>query len=388
MTFSFDMYSPEFDADPFPVYKTLRDEYPCYWNEEAGLWFLTRYDDINAALQDWRAFSSAKGNLIDELPDRAGATLGTTDPPRHDRLRSLIQMAVTRRALEHIVEPTRQAAIAFLDELEGRDAFDFVNDFSSRITVDLLFYLFNMPKHDRVEVRRNALLMVQTDARTRQKGPEHIAAFEWMTGYADTLIRERKKKPGEDLMSQFILAEIDGEKLLDREVQMTVATLIMAGIESLSGFMAMFALNLADHPDARRALVFDPGLIPDAIEESLRYNTSAQRFKRCLTRDVELHGQTMHEGDFVCLAYGSGNRDERKFEEPDVYDIHRKPRGHLGFGRGVHGCLGAAIARLAVNTAMGEFLRGIPEFERADEELSWIPSTNFRSPMRLPLARA
>lgn len=387
MTFTFDPYSPAVDADPFPFYKTLRDEYPCFWSEEAGMWVLSRYADIGAALQDWRTYSSARGNLMDELPNRAGATLGTTDPPRHDRLRGLIQMAVTRRALEHIVEPTRAGVLGYLDDLDGQERFDFVTGYSSRMTVDLLFYLFNMPAVDKEEVRYNAVLMTQTDPGRRQKGPEHIAAFEWMSAYARNLVEERKRKPGEDLLSQFILAEIDGEKLLDREVQMTVTTLLMAGIESLSGFMTMFAYNLATFADARRALVADPSLIPDAIEESLRFNTSAQRFKRCLTRDVELHGQQMGKDDFVCLAYGSGNRDERQFENPDVYDIHRKPRGHLGFGRGVHACLGAAIARLAVRVSFEEFLQRIPEFRLADEQIRWTPSTNFRSPTRLLLIR-
>jgi cytochrome P450 len=230
--------------------------------------------------------------------------------------------------------------------------------------------------------------MVQTDPETRQKGPEHIGAFEWMANYADRLVQERKKNPADDLLSQFILAEIDGEKLLDREVKMTVTTLLMAGIESLSGFMTMFAYNLASFPEARRALVADPSLIPDAVEESLRFNTSAQRFKRCLTTDVELHGQTMKAGDFVCLAYGSGNRDERQFEKADEYDIYRKPRGHLGFGRGVHGCLGAAIARLAIRTSFEEFLQRIPDFELAEDDIPWTPSTNFRSPLRLMLARS
>ena len=388
MSFSFDPYSPAVDADPFPFYKTLRDEYPCFWSEEAGMWILSRYADISAALQDWRTYSSAKGNLMDELPNRAGATLGTTDPPRHDRLRGLIQMAVTRRALEHIVEPTRAAVIGYLDDLEGRSSFDFVAAFSSRMTVDLLFYLFNMPAADKDEVRYNAVLMTQTDPAGRQKGPEHIAAFEWMSAYAQSLVEQRKREPGDDLLSQFILAEIDGEKLLDREVQMTVTTLLMAGIESLSGFMSMFAYNLASFPDARRTLVADPSLIPDAIEESLRYNTSAQRFKRCLTRDVELHGRPMKKDDFVCLAYGSGNRDGRQFENPDVYDIRRKPRGHLGFGRGVHACLGAAIARLAIKVSFEEFLKRIPDFALSGEEILWTPSTNFRSPTRLVLERA
>ena len=387
MSFRFDPYSPKVDANPFPFYKVLRDEYPCFWSEEANMWVLSRYADISAALQDWKTYSSARGNLMDELPNRAGATLGTTDPPRHDRLRMLIQMAVTKRALEHIVEPTRVAVCGYLDDLEGQDSFDFVTAYSSRMTVDLLFYLFDMPKEDKQEVRNNAVLMVQTDPVTRQKGPEHIGAYEFMTDYADKLIAIRKKKPGEDLLSQFILAEIDGEKLQDREVRMTVATLLMAGIESLSGFMTMFAYNLANFPDARKALVEDPSLIPDAIEESLRLNTSAQRFKRCVTRDVELHGQTMRKDDFVCLAYGSGNRDERQFENPDVYDIYRKPRGHLGFGRGVHACLGAAIARLAVKVSFEEFLKRVPDYHLVEDELPWIPSTNFRSPMRLILAR-
>jgi cytochrome P450 len=388
VAFRFNPYSPEVDANPFPLYRTLRDEHPCFWSEDANMWILSRYADINAALQDWRTYSSAKGNLMDELPNRAGATLGTTDPPRHDRLRSLIQMAVTKRALEHIVEPTREGVRRYLDDLEGQDTFDFVTGYSSRMTVDLLFYLFNMPDEDKEEVRYNAVLMTQTDPEKRQKGPEHIAAFEWMSDYAANLAEERKKRPGEDLLSQFILAEIDGEKLEDREVRMTVTTLLMAGIESLSGFMTMFAYNLAHHPEARRALCGDPSLIPDAIEESLRYNTSAQRFKRCLTRDVELHGQTMKAGDFVCLAYGSGNRDDRQFENADVYDIYRKPRGHLGFGRGVHACLGAAIARLAVKVSFEELLARIPEFEQAEDALPWTPSTNFRSPMRLDLRRA
>ena len=384
--FRFDPYAPAVDADPFPFYQRLRDEFPCFWSEEANMWVLSRHGDIVTALNDWQTYSSAKGNLMDELPNRAGATLGTTDPPRHDRLRALIQMAVTKRALDHIIEPARQSARRHLDAVAGEARFDFVSRFSAKVTVDLLFYLFQMPIDRQDEVRRNAVLMVQTDSKTRQKGPEHLAAFKWMTDYASELVAARKKAPGDDLLSNFITAEIDGEKLLDREVQMTVTTLIMAGIESLSGFMSMMALNLADHPEARRACAANPALIPDAMEESLRFNTSAQRFRRCLTRDVDLHGQTMRADDFVCLAYGSGNRDERQFANPDVYDIARKPRGHLGFGGGVHACLGTAIARLATKVAFEELLQRMPEFHRVEERLPWIPSTNFRSPMRLELA--
>ena len=148
----------------------------------------------------------------------------------------------------------------------------------------------------------------------------------------------------------------------------------------------MFALNLADFADARRACVANPEIISDALEESLRYNTSAQRFRRCLTRNVELHGETMKEGDFVCLAYGSGNRDERQFPNPDAYDIARKPKGHLGFGGGVHACLGSAIARIAIRIAVEEFHRVAPEYERVERNPPWMPSSTFRSPLVLKFA--
>jgi cytochrome P450 len=156
-------------------------------------------------------------------------------------------------------------------------------------------------------------------------------------------------------------------------------------VESLGGFMMMFAYNLASFEEARHAVVDTPALLPDAIEESLRFNTSAQRFRRRLMTDVTLHGQTMKEGDFVCLAYGSGNRDERQYPNPDLYDIHRKPKGHLGFGGGVHACLGTAIARLAVKIAFEEFHAVVPRYRRVADQLAWMPSSTFRSPLVLDL---
>lgn len=384
--FRFDPYSPAVDADPFPFYKTLRDEHPCFWSEEANMWVLSRYDDIVTALNDWETYSSARGNLMDEMPNRAGATLGTTDPPRHDRLRGLVQFAFTKKAVEGLNEPVRASANRALDGIAGEKTFDFVTQFSSKVTVDVLFGLFNLPRENEKMVRDKAVLMVQSDPATRQKGPEHLAAFQWMSEYAKSLVELRKAEPGDDLITALITAEVDGEKLADREIQMTITTLIMAGIESLSGFLTMFAYNLADHPDARRQLVANPALIADAMEESLRYNTSAQRFRRCLQRDVELHGQVMRQGDFVCLAYGSGNRDDRRFPNAHIYDIARKPKGHLGFGGGVHACLGTAFARLASKVAFEELLKRVPDFTRVQDQLPWMSSTTFRSPTRLELA--
>jgi cytochrome P450 len=386
MAFSFDPYSPAVDADPFPLYKTLRDEHPCFWSEEAGMWVLSRYADIVTALNDWQTYSSASGNLMTELPNRAGSTLGTTDPPRHDRLRGLVQHAFLKRNLEALGEPMRGIARDAVGELRGRAEFDFIEDFSSKFTVRVLFAALGLPMGDERTVRDKAVLMVQSDPVTRAKGPEHIAAYNWMREYAAKVIAERRKNPQNDLISHFSTAEIDGDKLDEMEVLLTTTTLIMAGIESLGGFMSMFALNMADFHEARRRVVADGNLLADAIEESLRFNTSAQRFRRRLQKDVSLHGETMRQGDFVCLAYGSGNRDERQFANPDVYDINRKPKGHLGFGGGVHACLGSAIARMALKIAFEEFLKAVPEFRRVDSQLPWMPSSTFRSPLRLKLA--
>lgn len=385
--FRFDPYSPAVDADPFPFYKTLRDDFPCFWSADANMWVLSRYDDILSALNDWQTYSSAKGNLMDELPNRAGATLGTTDPPRHDRLRGLIQYAFAKRNLDYIEAHVREAAREAIAGFADQKTFDFVGDFSSKVTVKVLFRLLGLPPGDDELVRDKAVLMVQSDPVTRQKGPQHVAAYEWMRDYAAKVIAERRANPGDDLISHFSTAQLDGDQLTEQEALLTTTTLIMAGIESLGGFMTMFALNLADHPEARKACVADPALLSDAIEESLRYNTSAQRFRRCLAVDKELHGQVMKAGDFVCLAYGSGNRDERRFPNPDTYDITRKPKGHLGFGGGVHACLGSAIARIGVRLAFDELHKAVPDYSRVEEHLPWMPSTTFRSPLRLELAR-
>jgi cytochrome P450 len=387
MTFRFDPYAPEIDADPFPAYRVLREEHPCFWSEEAGMWVLSRYADIVAALADWKTYSSASGNLMTELPGRAGATLGTTDPPRHDRLRSLVQHAFVRRNLEALSEPMRDIAREAAGALAGADRFEFISDFSSKYTVRVLFAALGLPLGDEAAVRERALLMVQSDPVTRAKAPQHIEAYEWMQAYASKVIAERRAKPQNDLISHFSQAEIDGDRLDEREVLLTTTTLIMAGIESLGGFMAMLAYNLATLPDVQAKVVAEPDRIADAVDESLRYNTSAQRFRRRLQTNLVLHGQTMKAGDFVCLAYGSGNRDERQWEDAETYDLERRPKGHLGFGGGVHNCLGSVIARMASQIAMDEFHKVVPAYRLSGEALRWMPSSTFRSPLRLAVER-
>ena len=380
----FDLYSPLIDADPFPHYALLREQAPAYWSERDRIWLLTRYEDVSRAAQDWETFSSLQGNLIDEIPGRAGATLGSTDPPHHDRLRALAQAAFMKKNIEHLVEPIRELADAALDRVIAKTRFDFVTEFSSAITIPILLRLMGLPVRDPVEIRRLVVLSISADKSIRGKNPEQIAAFGALTKFLTEEVEKRRKSPADDLITRLAEAEVEGQRLTEREIVMTSATFVMAGIESLSSFMSMFALNMHDYPDARRRVVADPKLLAQAIEESLRFNTSAQRFKRTIAREVVLHGKTLKPGDKVALCYGSANRDWRKFPIPDVYDIERRPQGHVGFGGGKHFCLGSQMARLATETAMSRFLARIPEYRLTVPYLQWISSTNFRSPVSLP----
>ena len=381
-----DLYSTDVDANPFPAYKRLRDDFPCYWSPSANIWFLSRYDDVAGAAGDWETYSSLGGNLIDEIPGRTGGTLGTTDPPRHDRLRVLAQAAFAKKNLEHMIAPSLDVAARALDAIKGKSAFDFVADFSSVVTVETLFMMLGLPSRDPTEIRNEVVLAISSDKALRGRNDAQNAAFNRLAQFITDEVEVRRKNPADDLISRLAEAEIDGDKLDDREVVLTTAMFVVAGVESLSSFISNFALNLAEHDAARGRIARDPTLMAQSIEESLRFNTSAQRFKRTLTRDVELHGQVMKAGDSVVLAYGAANRDDRKFPDADRYDIDRKPFGHLGFGAGKHFCIGTSLARLVTETTMNMLLEAVPDFKLANRDFGWMPSSNFRSPMTLPLS--
>ena len=226
-----------------------------------------------------------------------------------------------------------------------------------------------LPERDHADIRRKVILAVSTDKSVKGRNPEHIAAFKELSDFLTAEVAVRRANPTDDLITHLAEAEIDGDRLSEREIVLTTATFVMAGVESLSSFMSMFALNLHDHPDARRRIVANPALIAPAIEESLRFNTSAQRFKRTVMRDAELHGQTpcapatrSRSPSARAIAIGGNSR------KPDVYDIERRPQGHLGFGAGKHFCLGSQMARLVTEVAMKRFLERVPEYHLSEQQ--------------------
>ena len=379
------LYSKEIDANPFPAYQRLRDELPCYWSESAGIWFLSRYADVASAAVDWETYSSLSGNLIDEIPGRSSGTLGTTDPPFHDRLRRLANHAFARKNLAEVIEHAGSVARRAVHECAGEDHFDFVSSFSSKVTVYTILHMLGLPQRDPAEIRSKVVLSISTNKANKGRSAEMNEAFAEISSFLGDAVAMRRRKPADDLITWLAEAEIDGDALTEREIVLTTAMFVVAGVESLSSFMSIFAMNLAQMADVQDALRKDPALMKSAIEESLRSNTSAQRFKRVLTKDVELHGQQMRKGDFVVLAYGSANRDERQFPDANSYDLHRNPKGHLGFGTGKHFCIGNDFARMVMECAMHVFLEQIPQFSLSDAQFDWVPSSDFQSPVALQL---
>ena len=309
---------------------------------------------------DWETYSSLSGNLIDEIPRRSGGTAGTTDSPFHDRLRRLANHAFARKNLAEVIDHADAVARRAVHECASGASFDFVSCFSSKVTVDTILHMLGLPQRDPTEIRSKVVLFISTDKANKGRSVEMNEAFAEISSFLGEAVAMRRREPADDLITRLAEAEIDGDALTEREIVLTTAMFVVAGVGSLSSFMSIFAMNLAQMADVQDALRKEPAPINPAIEDSLRFNTSAQRLKRALTRDVELHGQQMLKGDSVVPAYGSANRDERQFTDADNYDLRRNPKRHLGFGTCKHFCIGNDFTRMVMERAMNVFLDQMP----------------------------
>ena len=381
----FNLYARATDINPFPAYQTLRDEFPCHWLEDANSWILTRHEDVTKAAVDWETYSSLCGNLIDEIPGRPGGSLGTTDPPQHDRLRNLVQSAFSRKKIETLAPLVRGFARNAITQFGADEEIDFVSQFSAQVTVHSILTLLGLPIGDVVELRNDVMLSISTDKEKKGRNEHLDAAFSRVRAFVSKEVALRRENPAEDMVTALTLAELDGDKLTEREVILTATMFVIAGVESLSGLLSMMAFNLSTMPKLRHALASNPSDLPKFIEETLRFNPPAQRFQRILTRDVTMHGQQMKAGDRVILAFGSANRDERKFPNAHEFDMNRKTTGHLGLGAGKHFCIGNILARMVAQTVFEEFLILKPNFELVSTDIDWISSSNFRAPNSLYL---
>jgi cytochrome P450 len=378
-TASTDLYYDPFDFtiddDPYPIWKRLRAEAPLYRNEKYDFFALSRFHDVEDALKDWKTFSSAKGTLLELIKADIELPPGVfifEDPPAHDLHRGLMSRVFTPRRMAAIEPDIRAFCARSLDPLVGSDGFDVIADLGAQVPMRTIGMLLGIPESDQVELRDridDGIKLAEGGAMPSVDGNfDELAQSALFEQYIDY----RYEHPGDDVMTDLITAEytdVDGvQRRLTREEALGYINLVAAaGNETTNRLIGWTTWLLAQHPDERRAVCEDRSLVNNTIEEVLRYESPSPVQARLVTRDVELHGTTVPEGSAILLLNGSGNRDERAFEDPDRFDVRRNIAHHLAFGYGLHFCLGAALARIEGRVVLDELLNRFPEWN-VDEE--------------------
>jgi cytochrome P450 len=389
-------FSYAFHEDPYPTYRWLRDERPVYRNERLDFWALSRYQDVVDASRDWATYSSAEGTTLERLDPRLGEYLPMMifmDPPRQTRLRALVSKVFTPRRVAELEPFIRETARHYLAPLAERGGGDFVRQFSALLPMDVIFTLLGVPSEDRNALRERMDASLHRDPDNPAIPPSAVAAMAEQGRYWFEFVASRRRRPQDDLVSHLIAAEIPNaegtlERLSDPEVAGFLNLLGGAGTETVTKLLGNAIVLFARHPGEYRKLLDDAGRIPNAVEEVLRYTSPSQYQGRTLMRDVELRGQAMPSGARVLLLTASANRDERAFPEPDRFDVERQQLVPLGFGYGVHSCLGAAVARLESRIALEEFCRTFPRYTVDEERLERVHMSNVHGFSGVPFAVA
>jgi cytochrome P450 len=393
----YDPFRPDFyTSDPFRVYRRMRDEAPVHHSERWGWWVLTRFEDVRAAALDADTFRSFEGMDIDDsrLEQVPPGSIGSMDNPRHDQVRSVVQPYFLPRRIAHLEDGIRAVVRDLVGSWRDRGAVnrgtvDIAQELAWPMPFDVFFHLMGLPSRhteDPVEqARREQLEHWTHELKDRVPGTPHLtpvarAATAAVQQYFIDLLEDRRRCAREDLVTRLVQADIDGVPFVDEqvtpnsEVSGLMMILFLGGVESTAGLTGTLFKLLAENPDQRALLQADPSLVPAAVEEAMRLITPLQLTARTTSREVTLHGVTIPAGGRVVLVPGAANRDERQFPDPDTFDITR-PRGrHLGFGEGVHGCLGAPLARLEARIALEEALPVLGDYEPAGRR----PSTRAR----------
>ena len=404
----YDPYDTAIDVDPHPTWRWLRDEHPLYRNDRLGFYALSRYDDVLDALVDWATYSSARGTLLElidpDAPDGSAEPVGApmifTDPPYHDVLRRLVSRAFTPRRVAAMERRVRELCREGLDPLAGSGGFDYLKDFAAAIPPMIIGELLGIPASDQRQLGRWTDRFMHYDPALERPGevlgvkqlnPVKLEGARQLVAYLDAAVDERAAGLGDDLVSGLLRAEIelaDGTvRRLDRaEVTSFFLLLFTAGSETTARLLGWAAILLARHPDQRERLVADPALVPNAVEELLRYESPSPIQARWVTRDVELHGQVVPRGAKMALLNAAANRDERHFPEPDRFDVGRTIDRHLAFGYGAHFCLGAALARLEGRVVIEETLARLPRWEVDESRVRFVRTTTVRGPAGVPIS--
>jgi cytochrome P450 len=385
----YDPYDVEINAHPYPVYRRLREEAPLYYNQTHDFYALSRYEDVERGLLDAHTYISGRGAIIEVIRANIQMPPGVLifeDPPTHTIHRRLLSRAFTPRRVADLEPKIREFCARSLDPLVGSDRFDFIADLGAQMPMRTIGMLLGIPEGDQEAVRDHVDANLRTQEGKPMEVKENFITGEIFSEYIDW----RAEHPSDDIMTELLNAEFEDETGTKR--QLTRAELLTylevvagAGNETTTRLIGWTGKVLADHPDQRAQLVADRSLIPDAIEEVLRFEPPGPHVGRFVTRgDVEWHGQRVPADSIMLFLLGAANRDHRRYADGDEFDIHRNVERHLTFGNGIHLCLGAALARLEGRIALDEVLARFPEWEIDAENARLSPTSTVRGWESLP----
>ncbi|WP_019925136.1 cytochrome P450 [Nocardia sp. BMG111209] len=391
----YDPYDFAIDDDPYPVWQRLRDEAPLYHNEKYNFYALSRYADVAEGIMDWRTYRSGRGTVLDVIssgvPIPSGLVLWE-DPPLHDQHRRLLSKVFTPRRMAAIEPIARSFTADALDPLRDGGAFDFIENLGAWMPMRTIGALLGIPEQDQEIMRDNTDKAIAL----RPGAPDRHGAIKEFVPPNLELIAEyvdwRAQHPTGDLMSDLINAEVEDEdgtrRPLSRTEVLTYISMIMgAGSETTTRLIGFIGQLLSDHPDQRRRIAADRSLIPNTVEEVLRYEAPSPVQARYVAADAEYYGRTVPEGSVMLLLNGSANRDERRYPDADRFDIDRQA-GHLGFGQGLHFCLGASLARMEARVALDEILNRWPDWEVDYTRAVRAHTSSVRGWAKLPVRTA
>jgi cytochrome P450 len=385
----YDPYDVEINSDPYPAFRALRAEAPVYYNDVHDFWALSRFADIDRAIRDNETFISGRGGILELI--KAGIEMPPgilifEDPPTHTVHRRLLSRVFTPRRVAELEPKVREYCVQCLDPFVGEEDFDFIAHLGAQVPMKTISMLLGIPDSDQELVRDRVDANIRTEAGKPMEVSEDFVSGDMFAEYIDW----RADNPSDDLMTDLLQATFEDEtgtiRSLRREEILTYITVIAgAGNETTNRLIGWSGKLLADHPDQRRELVADHSLIPNAIEEILRFEGPAPHVGRYVAKDVEIHDRTVPAGSAILLLLGSGNRDERRWADADRFDIHRDVGQMLTFGYGIHFCLGAALGRMEGRVALEEVLTRFPTWEVDLDRAHLSPTSTVRGWETLPV---
>ncbi|MGQ8872022.1 cytochrome P450 family protein [Paenibacillus sp. TSA_86.1] len=386
---STDFFTASFTQNPYPVYEKLRKDTPLFKvmfpQGEFG-WMITRYEDAVQILKDSRFSKDMVKRYGSDGQSIFSSNMLFSDPPDHRRLRGLVQKAFTPKLVEDMRNHIQNIADDLLDNLPSQETMNLIDDFAFPLPIIVISEILGVPLEDRDKFRMWSNTFI--DASTAKNAELLMQHKQEFMDYLTDWFAKVRKEPGQDLISQLVIAEESGEQLTERELLSVVSLLIIAGHETTVNLIGNGILALLEHPEQRHLLIQQPELIHQAIEEMLRYNGPVEfSTSRWASEDIEFRGQQIAKGELVVVALDSANRDEEQFKDPDVFDITREKSAHLAFGKGIHLCLGAPLARLEGEIAVSTLLNRFPNMKLQNDvdTLEWRPGMIVRGVKEIPV---